>query len=119
MEPEVLGSPTRFGRWVPSQISPPDWVTASGMPLWREKVPLTFHPPSARSTTRFQPEPQWRSRPKGSCHTPAMATRCSTSCDESERSASRSQMFWMLVEPPSQLTLPELCDELSIICDQV
>ena len=31
----------------------------------------------------------------------------------------RSQMFWTLVEPPSQLTLPELCEPLSIIFDQV
>ena len=119
MGPEVLGSPTRFGRCVPSQIWPPDWVTERGRPLWRENTPLTFHPPRTRSAARFQPEPHLRSRPKGSCHTPATATRCATSCAERERSASRSQMFWMLVEPPSQLTLPELCEELSIIFDQV
>src|SRR5688572_13229776 len=119
MEPEVRGSPIRFGRCVPSQIKPPDWVTARGIPLWRENVPLRFHPPRARSTARFQLEPHRRSRPNGSCHTPAMATRCVMSCAESERSASRSQMFCTLVEPPSQLTLPELCDALSIIFDQV
>src|SRR4029453_5739345 len=119
MRPEVLGSPIRFGRCVPSQIKPPDCVTASGIPLWRENTPLRLQPPSARSTTRFQFEPQLRSRPKGSSHRPATATRCATSCAESERSASRSQMFWTLVDPPSQLTLPELCEPLSPIFDQV
>jgi hypothetical protein len=50
---------------------------------------------------------------------PDTARRCATSCDERERSASRSQMFWMLVAPPSQLTLPEACEALSIILDHV
>ena len=74
MGPEVLGSPTRLGRWVPSQITPPDWVTARGMPLWRANTALTSQPPRTRSARRFQPEPHLRSRPKGSCHT-AVRTR--------------------------------------------
>src|SRR5687767_2514801 len=119
MGPEVLGSPMRFGRCVPSQIWPPDCVTWRGMPLWRENTPLRFHPPRARSVMRVQFEPHLRSRPNGSCHTPAKANRCGMSCAERDHSLSRSQMFWMLVEPPSQLTLPEACEESSIIFENV
>jgi hypothetical protein len=71
------------------------------------------------SSARFQVDPQARSRPTGICQKPDRATRCSTSCADRPRSASRSQMFWMLVAPPSQLTLPEACEPLSIILPHV
>src|SRR5688572_11958106 len=119
MGPDVLGSPIRLGRCVPSQIEPPDCVTASGNPLCRENTPLRLHPPRAMSMARFQFDPQARSRPTGICQNPDRATRCATSCADRPRSASMSQMFCTLVEPPSQLTLPETCEPLSIILPQV
>ncbi len=48
-----------------------------------------------------------------------MTARLAMSCEDRARSPRRSQMFCSVVEPPSQDTLPELCETLSIILDQV
>ena len=57
MEPELAGSPSKFGRCVPFHSVPPDWLTWMGKPDWSVKKPLSSQPPMMPSTTRLTPEP--------------------------------------------------------------